>query len=372
MQVAIDATTLLLPSAGVKNYIYYWLQALMTAAPARGDSLMNYPLHLKPSEVLNHKAYVSGSAFGSFLRRQFVRLANTRGNPLLDLALREADLFHSSQHTARLPRRITTTATIFDFSCWTKPDTHTKANITATKRYAANILKQCDALIAISDHARRDAIAILDIPPDRIRVIYPGVAEAFFEVTEKEELAVRAAYKLPSSYLLFVGCIEPRKNIRGLIRAYNGLPAGLRRNVPLLIAGPFGWEDNELRTSLSQENIRYLGYVPEARLPGLFRGAAAFVYPSYYEGFGLPVAQAMATGVPVVTSNCSSLPEVVGKGGLTVDPYDAENILEAMYRILSCQSLAQELASQGRHRARNYRWADVAAASLDFFHDVAA
>jgi alpha-1,3-rhamnosyl/mannosyltransferase len=368
MRITIDATSLLLPSAGVKTYVYYWLHSLLENASSHGDVIASYPPGLLRGAV-NHERGRTNLT-GSFLRIGLVHLANIQGSPLLEWMLSGSDLFHCSQHTARIPRRMKTTATIFDFSCWTRPETHTPKNIAATKRYAENILKQCDRLIAISAHAKRDAVEILGIPVEKIQVIYPGVADSFFRVSDEHVEPLRAHYGLPARYLLFVGCIEPRKNVRGLIRAYRELPEALQREVPLVIAGPFGWETAEIRPLLAGEGIHYLGYVPEAHLPGLFRGATAFVYPSYYEGFGLPVAQAMAARVPVITSICSSLPEVVGDGGLTVDPNSTRDLAGAMDQVLSCPETAANLASRGRARASVYQWPAAAAASLDFFHSV--
>jgi glycosyltransferase involved in cell wall biosynthesis len=369
MVITIDATSLLLPSAGVKNYVHYWLRSLAAAASLRGDVVKTYPPGLKATGIINHRASRLSKG-ASLLSLVTAYLANDRHSPLLELLLSGADLFHCSQHVTRLPQRPRNTATIFDLSCWTRPEYHTAQNIYATRRYADQILKRCDRLIAISTHTRQDAFDILGIPLDRICVIHPGVPQVFFDATTSQAERVRAQYRLPPSYLLFVGCIEPRKNVRGLIRAYQELPEGLRHETPLVIAGPFGWEKKDLRSLLAKPHILYLGYVPESELPGLFRGAAALVYPSFYEGFGLPVAQAMAAGIPVITSNCSSLPEVVGDAGLTVDPNSTTELAGAMHRILTCPEVARDLGTRAQSRAGAYRWTTAAGASLDFFHDV--
>jgi glycosyltransferase involved in cell wall biosynthesis len=369
MRITLDATPLLLKSAGVKAYFYYWYRTLAAAATLRGDAISIYPPGLAISGGIDAGIGALSRAT-AFFHLQVVGFSNIRCNPLLDFLLSGSDLCHCSQHMARLPKRGKTTATIFDFSCWRHPETHTDRNISATKRYAEKILKRCDALIAISEHARCDALEILGIPQERIRVIYPGVAEAFFNVRDTHVDAIRSRYALPPSYLLFVGCIEPRKNVRGLIRAYEQMPEAIRRDVPLVIAGPFGWETSGIRPLFNRNHVRYLGYVPEVDLPALFRGASVFVYPSYYEGFGLPVAQAMAAGIPVVTSNCSCLPEVVGDGGLTVDPNSAADLADALYRLLTSPDLALELARRGRIRAQSYHWPAAATASLDFFDEI--
>lgn len=369
MRVTIDATSLLLEGAGVKNYMYYWLAALRQASHSCGAEIAAYPPGLSTEEPIDHRRSATDSIRDQIGLR-IVHFMNIRSNPALSLFLRGMDLFHCSQHTSNLPSGLKTSATVFDFSCWTFPETHTPQNIAATKRYAERILKRCDAVIAISAHARQDAVEILRLPQNRIRVVYPGVAEPFFRVTAADVPPVLIRYGLPSSYLLFVGCIEPRKNVRGLLRAYQELPETVRRDVRLVIAGMFGWETDEIRQLMNSPYVQYLGYVPEADLPALFRAAAAFVYPSFYEGFGLPVAQAMAVGVPVITSNRSSLPEVIGDAGLTVNPASTADLATAMYKILSSSSLAKDLSSRGRSRAVTYSWDNCAAASIEFFQAV--
>jgi glycosyltransferase involved in cell wall biosynthesis len=371
MHIAIDSTSLLVPSAGVKSFLYYWLVSLLDAAPRRHDRISLYPPLLAAPGALRHETSIAGG-LRTALALRFVHAANTR-NRVIDLLLMGTDVFHCSQHTANRPKRPKVSATVFDMSCWMVPQFHTAANIAATKRYGENILKTSDGLIAISAHARDTAASVLGIPEERIRVIYPGVPEAFFEATDAQAADVRARYGLEAPYLLFVGCIEPRKNVTGLIRAYRRLPEALQRDVQLVIAGPFGWDSEETRHMLtaSGPNVRYLGYVPEPDLPGLSRGALALVYPSYFEGFGLPVAQAMAAGVAVIASDRTCLPEVTGGAALLVDPDSIEQIGDAMERIATCPGLASDLAARGKERAGHFHWAESAAQSLDFFHELA-
>jgi alpha-1,3-rhamnosyl/mannosyltransferase len=373
MKIGIDGTGLLLPSAGVKTYLHYWIASMAAATVRSGDTIRIYPFSPATSPgILDHRK-AAGTSLSAYLRLNLVRFVNIRGNPALDYIVRGIDLFHCSQHMARRPRRRTTTSTIFDLSCWTVPETHTPANVTATKRYGEKILRTSDGLIAISASARNDAVDILRIPSERIHVIYPGVAEPYFEVTREQADAVAKKYHLNSPYLLFVGCIEPRKNVPNIILAHRRLAESLRRDIQLVLAGPFGWASEETRTMLTagNETARYLGYVPEADLPGLVRGSVALVYPSYYEGFGLPAAQAMAAGVPVIASNRSSLPEVVGGGGLLVDPDSVEELSHAMTRLISCSDLRSELGIRGRSRANAYRWSECAVQSIEFFRRVA-
>lgn len=370
MKILVDATTLLLESAGVKTYLYYWLDSLSTAAAIDGDHIKTYPSGFLATGKLDHtRPSINPTAARLFL--DLVHFVNLRHNPAINLLLLNADVFHCSQHCTNAPRWKKMTATVFDMSCWTTPQYHTRENVAATHRYADAILKQADGIIAISDYTRRDAIDILGIPEERIQVVYPGVADAYFRVTKVEADQARAKYNIHSQYVLFVGCIEPRKNLTGLLKAWQTLPEALHRETTLVVAGPFGWESANTRTLLAATaGVRYLGYADESDLPGLFAGAAAFVYPSFYEGFGLPVAQAMAAGVPVITSNRSCLPEVVADAGICVQPDSPDELATAIYRVLTMPSLAGALTASGRIRARRFQWASSAAESLRFFHAV--
>jgi glycosyltransferase involved in cell wall biosynthesis len=172
---------------------------------------------------------------------------------------------------------------------------------------------------------------------------------------------------------LYVGSIEPRKNLSTLLDAWLDLSRDVRQEFDLAVVGPWGWGDRSVfnRLQAGIPGVRYLGYVPEADLPGLTAAATIFAYVSLYEGFGLPVAQAMAAGVPVITSNVSSLPEVVGDAGLLADPRSREEIRTALDRLLLSPSLRAELGHRGRARARGFTWAECARKSWKFFERVA-
>src|SRR5260370_14503541 len=198
MRIVIDATTLLLRSAGVKNYLHYWLLSLLAAAPGHGDSMLTYRLAVPVPQVPDHEKSVAG-ALGTWLRLHALYFANIQGNPALDLLLLGSDRFHASQHLTNLPRRKTVSATIFDLSCWTTPQYHTPDNIAATRLYAERVLQASDRLIAISAHARDDATEILGIPSERIRVGYPELEETFLGVhtTDTDRVRVLLTHSRP-------------------------------------------------------------------------------------------------------------------------------------------------------------------------------
>jgi glycosyltransferase involved in cell wall biosynthesis len=362
MRIAIDGTPLLRQSAGVKNYLYYWAAALMAETP---------DIHLFPflsrSVSLLHDASVVGR-FGTALRMLLVHSLNVRGNPSTNLLRAGCDLFHISPNLVNPPSTVCLTATIYDMSCWLVPDTHTEANILATKAYADRTLRRADYTIAISEQTRSDAISILGLDPSRVAVVYPGIKHEFFTASPESISLIRERYQLQKPYILYVGTIEPRKNVARLIRSYLALPDRIRRQCELVIAGFLGWKYDAERALLANTpGLRYLGYVPEADIVALTAGAGLFVYPSLYEGFGFPVAQAMAAGVPVVTSRNSSLAEICGDSAILVDCYDEADIAAAMLHLLDHPADAQRLALRGRERAKQYTWEHSAQASLDVF-----
>ncbi len=363
MKIMLDATPLLLHSAGVKSVLYHWIEALREAGAS-------HSFHLYPpiSEVgeLRHDASVARRP--ETLRGIFMTLANQRlGIQFPERAARGMDLFHATNQIRRPPAALALTATLHDLTVWRMPHLHTSGNIAADKRYADHILRQASGLIAVSEHTRRDAIELLGLHPDRITTIHNGVAEAYFE---PGEAVVRA-----KPYILHLGTIEPRKNIDTLLDAWLQLPRDLRDTHELVIAGPAGWASAPTiaRLKTHPPGVTWLGYVPESALPGLIRGALALVYPSLYEGFGLPLAQAMACGTAAVTSNVSALPEVAGDAALLVEPQSASAIRNAMTRLIEDAELRRRLGEQGRTRAAlHFRWPINARKSIAFFEKVAA
>jgi alpha-1,3-rhamnosyl/mannosyltransferase len=240
------------------------------------------------------------------------------------------------------------------------PQFHTRANIIADQRFADNILPGASGLIAISENTRTDAIRLLGISPDKIVTIYPGIADSYFTALPAQR---------PKPYVLFVGTIEPRKNLDTLLDAWRGLRSELRHHFDLVIAGMNGWGAQSTLARIRAETT-YLGYVDESRLPGLMAGATVVVYPSLYEGFGFPVAQAMAAGTPVLTANSSCLPEIAGEAALLADPLSPGEIAAGLTRILDSEDLRKQLSERGRRRAECYRSEVCAARSLKFFHKV--
>ncbi len=369
ISVLLDASPLLLRSAGVKNYVYYWARSL--AEQAGRNELSLYPF-LNGIGRFTHLMSVIGPV-ATVPRLGLLYAANVSPFPILNWLTPASDIFHASHHALHPPRKTRLTSTIYDMTCWLMPELHVPANVKISGRIATAVFRPASGLIAISECTRSDAVRLLGLAPERIDVIYPGIAQAFFETGKAPAAETARRYGLVKPYALYVGSIEPRKNLSTLLDAWLDLPGDVREAFDLVVAGPWGWGDRAVfdRLQAGISGLRYLGYVPEADLPGLTAAATIFAYVSLYEGFGLPVGQAMASGVPVVTSNVSSLPEIVGDAGLLADPRSRGEIRTALERLLLSPSLRAELAQRGRQRALGFTWAECARKSWKFFERVA-
>jgi alpha-1,3-rhamnosyl/mannosyltransferase len=358
-RIAIDCSPLLVRSAGVKTWLYYWTRELLQLAPERVRTVLGFP---------GEKLSLDGSAL-AYPRLAWLSVLNRLPGGLSDFALGNSDVFHVSNLLRYPPRRPKLSATVYDMTRWIVPEMHSGANLKADERFA-QILRRADGLISISENTRRDAIRVLGLAPDKIRVIYPGIPPSYFDA------AKQPVTKAGKPWFMFVGTIEPRKNVDGLLDAWLSLPQSWRDQFELRIIGMRGWNTEGTMRRLADLNresgsIRYLGYVAETELPAMTAGAVALVYPALYEGFGIPIAQAMAAGCPVITSNVSSMPEVAGGAALLVDPRSPADIAGAIRRVAESPSLRSELMRRGRERAAMFTWSRAGAESLEYFSGLA-
>lgn len=364
MRILYDATPLLLRSAGVKNYHHSLLVRLQ--ARLRPHRLDLFPfLHTvgrNRNEGSNYPRLSTAWRLAGLLASNYLHLPIPAGRP---------DLFHVTHHLLHPPTRLRLTSFIHDVTPLLMPDLHTSSNVRYFRHFAARVLPRLAGVIVPSQAVQADLVSRLGVPPDRITVIHHGVDEDFFPMGGQEPK--RRAYDLPDQYILFLGSLEPRKNLPAALEAWRQLPADLRRNYPLVVAGASGWKNRAIRSQLEQaksEGVRRIGYVEPHVLPLVYANAAVFVFPSLYEGFGMPLLEAMAAGAPIVASNTSSLPEVVGEAGLLVDPRSPSEIAQAIERLLTNRDLATTLVQRGRTRARQFTWDRTADQTKAFFERV--
>jgi glycosyltransferase involved in cell wall biosynthesis len=221
--------------------------------------------------------------------------------------------------------------------------------------------RRATRILTVSEASKRDIQRFFHVAPETIDVIYNGIDERFSEPPAEEEIQrVRERYQLTDPFVLYAGNIKPHKNLERLIEAFFRLRQSGHAEVKLLIIGDEISKYATLRRAVHRlklhKHVRFFGFVPDQTLAVLYRLASVFVFPSLYEGFGLPPLEAMASGTPVVTSNVSSLPEVAGDAAVLVDPYDPEEIAGAMHRVLTDTALRAALVARGLARARQFSW----------------
>jgi glycosyltransferase involved in cell wall biosynthesis len=226
----------------------------------------------------------------------------------------------------------------------------------------AKTCKRADRIITISEFSKSEILRYLHVKADKIEVIPLGVDTSIYHSNYSmlDIEKTKEKYKIDNEYFLYLGTIEPRKNIERLIRAYAALYQQKKDIPKLILAGKKGWLYDEIFNTVGElklhNKVEFLGYIDMEDTPRLIKGAIAFVFPSLYEGFGLPPLEAMACGTPVITSNAASLPEVVGKAGLLVDPLDINSIKEAMFRVIEEPDLRIKLCELGFVQAKKFSW----------------
>jgi glycosyltransferase involved in cell wall biosynthesis len=367
MLIAIDASTIS-TQGGPRTYVLGLLDALLRV-DRDNDYIVFYndPIHL-----------------GRFPRAREIVLPGKnplarlwREHVLLPLACRRerVDLLHCPKSAIPYFSPCPTVVTLHDLIPLRHPETEKFVAQLYWRLQIPIAARRSNFIITDSEHARQEIMADFLVAPERIRAIMLGFNPAMLEQRSPAEgKAILSRYGLPDGYILYVGTIQPRKNIDTLIEAYARLRSG-RENLPkLVIVGRKGWLYERLFASIArlglEEVVIFTGFVPDEDLPFIYDGAKVFAYLSFFEGFGLPPLEAMACGVPVVTSDTTSLPEVVGDAGIAVPPADTEQVAIALARILDDPAFAAALGARGRARAGLFSWDAAAAETLVIYRQL--
>lgn len=269
--------------------------------------------------------------------------------------------------------------TIHDLTFYQYPETIGEKHLKFLQSNIQRSAQRPDKIITISQSSKRGLIERLKMDPDKIEIVYPGVDPLFyqesFDITRAE--SIRKKYQLPSQYILYMGTLEPRKNIERIIESFVSFRVNsqvLGKEFKLVLAGKKGWLYHSIFEKVKayglEQEVIFTDYVEEKDKPILYRLASLFMFPSLYEGFGIPVLEAMASGVPVITSNSSSLPEVAGEAAVLVDPYDVEGMAVAMEKVLSEETLRQALIGQGYKQIQKFNWEDSANQLYEIYKEV--
>jgi len=306
-----------------------------------------------------------------FPNRLFFVSARYFNRPKIDRLLKDIDIYFNPHFfTAPLSTKCKRVITFHDLSF-----EHFPMFFSWRKRVWQKLLmnakreaEKADRIIAVSQSTKDDLINLYGIEPEKIKVIYSGVGDQFKSINREDMVvsAVRRKYNLPEKFILYFGTVEPRKNLVGLIKAFELLRN--KHQIKLIIAGAKGWLEQEIfktaKESKYSQDIIFTGFIDEADKPCLYNLAELFVYPSFFEGFGFPPLEAMACGLPTIVSNSSSLPEVVSQAALTVNPYNIDEIALAMETVLADNDLQERLIKAGIEQAKKFSWQKSAEETL--------
>jgi glycosyltransferase involved in cell wall biosynthesis len=333
------------------------------------------------------RLYTNGAPREAWFDQTLLRQADLRNIPFprlwtharlsLEMLSHRPDVLFVPAHVLPLVHPRGSVVTVHDLGYLTYPEAHKPADrryLDWSTRWNAH---QAAAILADSQATKADLVRAYGAPAEKIYVVYLGRDESLKQVTNPLRLAsVRAKYDLAQRYLLYVGTLQPRKNLERVVQAFERLcDRPQMADVQLVLAGKQGWLYESLFEQVNRaglgERVIFPGYIPDDELPALLSAATAFVFPSLYEGFGIPVLEAGGCGVPVITSNTSSLPEVAGDAALLVDPHDVDAIAEAMYRLVTDPELAEELRRRGKENVKRFSWEKCARETLAVLESVA-
>jgi glycosyltransferase involved in cell wall biosynthesis len=369
VRIGIDARKL--HDFGIGTYIRNILREL-----ANIDRSSEYVLFTKPADA--DIATTLGENFRTVCDRSgHYSLAEQISIPLA-VKRERVDLFHAPHYVLPALTPARTVVTIHDCIHLMFPEyLHNRLGYAFARASLYTAAHKSDRIFTVSEQSKRDILRFFNVPPEKI-VVTPNAIDDRFRADPSEEqvVATRERYQLSHSYLLYVGNIKPHKNLERLIEAFHLVRTQGRSELELIIIGDEISKLQSLRRAVHKHDIhryvRFLGYVPDKTLAVLYRLASVFVFPSLYEGFGLPPLEAMASGTPVVTSNVSSLPEVVGDAAVLVDPYDPQAIADGILAVLRSAHLRDELTRRGRARVEQYSWSRSAQRVHEIYEEVLA
>lgn len=287
------------------------------------------------------------------------------------------DIYHVPQNGIGLPKikRCPTVVTVHDLIPYILPETVGPAYLKIFKQEMPRILSEADHVITVSQHSRNDLIKIMKLPPEKISVIYEAPESTYRKVNKEiSKQRLQNKYGITDPYLLYLGGFSPRKNLNGLVKAYAQLKKELAKPPKLVIIGRHSPSFPPLAALVAklglEKDVLFPGFAPVQDLPFLYNAAELFIYPSFYEGFGLPPIEALACGTPTIVSNISSLPEVVGDAALKVDPHSQQAMTQAMYRLLTEEDLRRDLIKKGMRRSEEFSWTKTASQTIKIYQDM--
>jgi glycosyltransferase involved in cell wall biosynthesis len=371
VRIAIDAHSIGARLAGNETYAVNLIEAL-----AAIDQHNQYTIYVTKQQALDRFAG-RWPNFTVRLTRPHTPLVRIPLTLSRELRRRPVDVLHV-QYTAPPLAPCPLVTTIHDLSFEHLPETFKRRSWMQLRLTVRSTARRSAQIITLSEYSRRDMINTYQIAPERVSTTPAAAAPRFERVTDETELQkVRETYGIQGDYILSLCSIQPRKNLVRLIEAYSLLRRSHREGkLPqLVLAGKRGWLDNEtMRAAKGDEvsaAIQFTGYVADEHLNALYSAATCFVYPSYFEGFGLPILEAMKCGAPVIAGDRTSIPEVTGQAALLFDPFDVQSLVEALKRVLNDSQFRATLSARGLQRASEFSWQKTARLTLAAYEKAA-
>lgn len=374
MRIGIDISQIVFRGTGVATYTKNLVDSLLEIDKENEYVLFGSSLRLKHFLDNYHTTYSSQSEarFYQIPPAVFEFLWNRLHIVPIERFTGKLDVFHTSDWLEP-PARCPKVTTIHDLAIFKYPESFTPFGghdiVQNLKRKLKWVKKESDLVITVSQNSKKDIVEILGIPEEKIRVVYEACNTEFTKKSTEDTEKIKKKYGIEGDYILAVGTREPRKNLERVIEAFSAV-SGQGLAVSLVIAGKPGWGENQSSIINSQSSIKVLGYVPHDELPALYSGARVFVYPSLYEGFGLPVLEAMNCGCPVVTSNVSSLPEVAGDAAVLVNPESVDEIAQGIKMVIHDKKTRDAWIRRGFKRAKEFSWRRAAKETLAVYEEL--
>lgn len=348
-------------TAGISRHIYHLLREL--ARDPRGHRFDVFVPDLPPREdPVRANGALRFHPTGALTARPPVRIAWEQTMYPLRLAGLRPALVHNLAYAAPLAWAGPSVLTIYDLSFLRFPEAFKRGNRLYLSTITRLSARRARRIVTISEHTKRDVVDLFGVSPERVDVTYLAADARYRPLPSAEVEAFRRAQRLPEVFLFYLGTLEPRKNLVGLLEAYARMAIP---RPPLVVAGATGWRyspifDRMRALRLGEDEVRFLGFVPEEDLPLWYNAARLFTFPSLYEGFGLPILEAMACGTPVVTSNAASLPEVGGEAAIQVPPNATDLLAREMQRVVDDADQRARMRQAGLEQARRFRWETMA------------
>ena len=376
-KILIDGLSLLSPFTGVAKYTYENAYRLQNQYSDNYEWFYDYGFHSKNLIKTNTEKQSE-----NFLKKL---KAIVISNPLFKSFTREIlsftshifsphyDLYWQPNYIPKKVKAKKIVTTVHDFSFYIQPEWHPKERL---KYYQKNFWKKAatsDWIITGSNFTKQEIITYMGFPEEKISVIYHAVDHDLYKVYDKDILqTTKEKFELNNAFFLFVGSIEPRKNLLNLLKAYHLLSDDIKKNYPLVLVGFKGWENKEIMQEIEKEkkHIKYLGYLTDEELAHVYNLATLFIYPSLYEGFGIPPLEAMACGTAVIASNVASIPEACGDSAEYIDPTNSNDIAEKITYMLTDNTKRNSLIQKGFEHSKYFTWDKAAKEHMNVFKKV--